>query len=289
MGYRSSFMGSMTPMVSNIIIVSILCFLLNEFSGRFLSPIFALYPPLALTNGFIWQFATYLFLHGNLWHLLFNLLALWMFGNPLEGIWGSKRFLRYFFITGIGAGIASSILDFHSPPIVGNSGAIYGILVAFAITFPETEILAFLFFPMKAKHFVVLLGAIELYSSFQSSAGSNIAHIAHLSGAVIGYFILRPPPFNFQELMKRFQQKRKTQGYNKGDKSRPFTLLTGSSKTDLNKTNSNPLLSQLSDDFQAKVDAVLDKIRLHGMQSLSPEERRILELASDRLKEKRDQ
>jgi membrane associated rhomboid family serine protease len=215
-----------------------------------------------------WQFITYMFLHGNFMHLLFNMFALWMFGYALENIWGPKRFLMYYFITGIGAALvhylvihfqihptvlriddiianptAPAIFDFitnntlqinqysgdiyaqsqklqealealtynpdnrqalliarnffvdyreyfmNLPNVIGASGAVFGILLAFGMLFPNTLIFIYFFFPIKAKYFVILYGLIELFYGFTGS-DSNVAHFAHLGGMIFGFFLI---------------------------------------------------------------------------------------------------
>ncbi|MGA1839726.1 MAG: rhomboid family intramembrane serine protease [bacterium] len=158
-----------------------------------LNPLFGL-TPLFFWRGFIWQPVTYIFLHGGITHIFFNLFALWMFGSDLEYRWGTRFFIKYFFITGIGAGLCSAIFTFYSPiPIIGASGAIYGILLAFALTYPDRDILLIFFpYPIKAKYFALIFGLIEFVSSI-SARKDGIAHMAHLGGMVIGYIYLEYP------------------------------------------------------------------------------------------------
>lgn len=274
--YYASFNRSISPMVLNLIVISSVCFLINAASNDFLIYYFGLLPAAVVKSGWVWQLGTYLFLHGDIWHLVFNMLALWMFGSPIEGIWGGKRFLRYFLITGIGAGIASVIFSFNSGFIIGCSGAVYGVLAAFAVMFPEAELLVFFLFPMKAKHYCLLFGAIELFFSL-SSPGSHIAHIAHLSGMVIGYFILKPPRSLFNILKKRAS-------FNK----KKLSFLKKPKHLNIVPPKKQATTKPLEDEFQTTVDSVLDKIRIHGIDSLSKEERKILESASSRLKEQSD-
>jgi membrane associated rhomboid family serine protease len=216
-----------------------------------------------------WQFVTYMFLHGDLWHLAFNMLALWMFGYMLENIWGPKRFLIYYFVTGFGAALihylvvfieinptvtllnqlianptVPGIFDFITsntlqisqysgdiyiqmqkfqdaletlavnpdnrqamqtavnfltdyreyflslPNVIGASGAVFGILLAFGMLFPNVLIYVYFLFPIKAKYFVILYGAAELFLGLRGS-DSNIAHFAHLGGMIFGFFLIR--------------------------------------------------------------------------------------------------
>ena len=152
---------------------------------------FGLVPALVTHNLMIWQFVTYMFLHGGLFHILFNMLMLFMFGNEMERYWGSRRFLTYYMITGIGAGICSWIVGMGSEiPIIGASGAIYGLLLAYGLTFPNRIILLGLLIPVKAKWLVIILGAIAFVSSIEG-ANTGVAHIAHLGGMLVGYLFLK--------------------------------------------------------------------------------------------------
>ena len=142
----------------------------------------------------LWQPITYMFMHANFSHLLFNMFALWMFGYVLENFWGTKRFLIYYFVCGIGAALLTMLLSatglmsgFHNT--VGASGAVYGILLAFGMMFPEERIYLYFFVPIKAKWFVIIFAAIELIQGvFYTSDG--IAHFAHLGGMVFGLLLI---------------------------------------------------------------------------------------------------
>ena len=152
---------------------------------------FGLTPALVIHKFYIWQPFTYLFLHGTFWHILFNMFALWMFGSELAQRWGARRFLSYYFFTGVGAAIFNIIVQPSLElPTIGCSGAIYGILLAFAIYFGERTVLFALIIPMKAKWMVVIMGAIEFLSALQTG-GSAISHVAHLGGMLFGYIYLR--------------------------------------------------------------------------------------------------
>src|SRR5215467_9342369 len=140
----------------------------------------------------IWQLFTYQFLHGGVFHLVFNMLALWMFGSPLESDWGTRRFLRYYFICGVGAGLfdlALSLLLGGGRPTIGASGAIYGVLLAFGVCYPEQTVLMNFLFPIKAKYMVMIYAAIALYSSM--SVNSGVSNIAHLGGMAVGFVYLK--------------------------------------------------------------------------------------------------
>jgi membrane associated rhomboid family serine protease len=158
-------------------------------NDRFVS-LFGLVPWLVL-HGWVWQPVTYLFLHGDAFHILFNMLALWMFGTTLEQDWGSRRFLNYYFLTGIGAGILTFLVSIHSrTPTIGASGAIYGLLLAYGILHPNRLLLIWGIVPVKAKWLVLAFGVMELWSSWHST-GDGLAHIAHLGGMLFGLAYLK--------------------------------------------------------------------------------------------------
>ncbi len=149
-------------------------------------------PVLVLTKYYVWQFGSYMFLHGDFFHIFLNMYALMLFGLPVEQLWGSKKFVFYYFFTGIGAGIVIFLMNVLLGgagayiPTIGASGAVFGLLLAFGILFPDVELLVFFFIPMKAKFLVVLYGGIELFALISSGTSSNVSHIGHLGGIVFG-------------------------------------------------------------------------------------------------------
>ncbi|RBP53639.1 rhomboid family intramembrane serine protease [Arenicella xantha] len=151
-------------------------------------------------NFAVWQLLTHMFLHGSVTHLLFNMIALWSFGRVLERVWGNRRFLVFFLVCGVGAAVISMLVDAlilgrpFSGYMVGASGAIYGVLVAFALLFPNFKIiLLFLPVPIAAKYFVPVLLLIDLTAGFTgfSIFGYNIAHFAHVGGAIVGFVMVQ--------------------------------------------------------------------------------------------------
>lgn len=142
-------------------------------------------------NRAFWQPVTYLFLHGGFFHVVFNLFALWMFGSDLERLWGGKQFLFYYFLTGIGAGLFDVLLQPSARSVtIGCSGAVYGLLLAYGLLFPDRPIFLWFIIPIKAKWFVVIMGGIEFVSSL-SAPGSGVSHVAHLGGMLFGFLYLR--------------------------------------------------------------------------------------------------
>lgn len=180
-----------TPAVKIIIITCIVAFLLDGLpGGPSFTAKFGLTPALVIHNFYLWQLVTYIFLHGSLMHILFNMLALWMFGSELESTWGIRQFTKFFFICGIGAGLLTVLLSPNSNSVtIGASGAIYGILAAYGILFPNRMII-FYVFPIRAKWFVLGLGVIAFISSL-SATGGGIAHVAHLGGMLCGLVYLK--------------------------------------------------------------------------------------------------
>ena len=162
--------------------------------------------PRAVTHLFaVWQLVTYMFLHdpNGVGHILINMLILWMFGVTLENTWGTKRFLQYYFVCGVGAAICvvllATLLGNAESRTIGASGAIFGLLLAFGVLFPDAQILFMLIFPMKAKYCVMIYGAIEFLSTWQS-AGDGVSHVAHLGGMAFGYFYLRSNVFKLRPM-----------------------------------------------------------------------------------------
>ena len=237
MNYRPTQFSYLPEVVKNLLIINGLFFLATYVMGSSFDLNLVKY--LGLHN---WQsqdfrphqLVTHLFMHGGVWHILFNMFALWMFGNQLENVWGGKRFLTYFMITGLGAAALhlgvnqlqislveakmtaeqismvakdgykalSNGMNFTDPlmrelntlyhtPTVGASGAVFGVLLAFGMLFPNTLIYIYFAFPIKAKYFVMIYGAIELWSGIQNNPNDNVAHFAHLGGMIFGYFLIK--------------------------------------------------------------------------------------------------
>ncbi len=195
-GYSS---GYFPPAVKWLLVSNVAVFLVQffgvAFSGRDpLRPWFGLAPWQVLGQAYLWQLATYLFLHGGVMHILFNMFTLWMFGAELERDWGTRGFLRYYFLCGIGAGIcviAANLMvgDLYTRAI-GSSGAIYGLLMAYGVLYPDRTVLFSFLFPIKAKYFVMIIGAVAFLGSF-GAAGSGVSHVAHLGGMLFGYVYLK--------------------------------------------------------------------------------------------------
>lgn len=189
-----------------LLIVNVAIFLVTFLSaGTAIQEIFsyfALVPVVVVKWFWVWQLVTYLFLHGDFNHILWNMLTLWMFGKDLEQAWGTRRFLQFYFICGIGAGLCVVVGNylFGNPngATIGSSGAIYGILLAYAVLFPDVTMLFGFLIPIKVKYFVMIIGAIAFLSTFRS-VNSNVSNIAHLGGMLFAYVYLKVPRlFSFQ-------------------------------------------------------------------------------------------
>jgi membrane associated rhomboid family serine protease len=192
------------PVIKSLILINAIIFFLDVFFfGIYrigdvpLIYYFAKYfylQPIESGNFYIWQLITYQFIHGGVWHLFFNLFALWMFGVELESIWGSRKFLTFYLLSGIGAGLFQLFVAplFSEPsPTIGASGAIFGVLAAYGFTFPDRPVFMFpIFIPIPAKFFVILYAGLAFLLGITGSAG-NVAHIAHLGGAVTGFLLLK--------------------------------------------------------------------------------------------------
>jgi membrane associated rhomboid family serine protease len=153
----------------------------------------ALTVTMAVRGLYVWELFTYMFVHGGIWHLLFNMFALWMFGTQLERDWGTRRFLKYYFYCGIAAGVCVLIVNLllhdEGTATLGASGAILGVLVAYGVCYPNQTVLMNFLFPIKAKYMVMIYAAIELLSTFGPNTG--VSTVAHLGGMAFGYLYLK--------------------------------------------------------------------------------------------------
>ena len=214
--------------------------------------IFWLYQPLAIGKLWLWQFVTYMFLHSvsSPWHIIFNMLVLWMFGSEVERAMGTKKFLTMYFTAGIFAGIFGCLFTPNNP-IIGASGAIFAVEVAFAMLFPNTTVVLIFFpFPIKAKYLVMAFAGITVISCILP-VGGNTAHFAHLGGLIYGFLFIRYEP-RFSRSLLSWQNQQQKKEYQK------------------------------EDDIKRQVDVLLDKVNLGGMKSLSRRERNFLVSASKR-------
>ena len=218
--------------------------------------LFWLYQPLAIGKLWLWQFVTYMFLHSvsDPWHIIFNMLVLWMFGSEVEKAMGTRRFLTMYFTAGIFAGIFGCLFTPNNP-ILGASGAIFAVEIAFAMFYPNATIIFFVF-PIKAKYLVTIFAGITVFNCLMPTGG-NVAHFAHLGGLLYGFLFIRYEP-RFTNFIISRQNQQKENEYRKEEEVRKV------------------------------VDALLDKVNRTGMKSLTRRERSYLKNASKRYRKMRD-
>lgn len=296
----------MPAMTKNLLIVNFLAFIATwvlQLRGIDLTSLFGLHFFLA-SDFQIYQFVTYMFLHGGLTHIFFNMFALWMFGSVIERVWGPKKFLFYYMVCGIGAGFVQEIVQYANYMIegiaayqyvnaggvqmstgayinlwttIGASGAVYAILLAFGMIFPNERLFIIPFpFPIKAKWLVAGYIAIELFSAM-SGPGDGVAHMAHLGGMLFGFLLIRywqnhPDSSQrfgrsrgqeFFDSMKRRYEQRQQQSHMKAE------------HTDARRESDEEYNARQRKN-QEEIDAILDKIRKSGYDSLTKEEKQKL-------------
>jgi len=261
----------LTPAVKNLILANGIIYLMTILSAgaqQFFITNFALFPRDVFSEFKIWQLVSYMFLHdpSGIMHILFNVIFLWMFGSDLEREWGNREFLKYYFITGIGAGLINIIISSTTnAPTIGASGAIYGIMLAYALRYPEREIYLYFLIPVKIKYFMGFLILVSFFSTFGSS-GDGIAHAAHLGGIVVGYAYLR---YGF--LLHKIK--------------------SGIGKNITNKYKFNPNMkftkggADKTEYYRRVMDQLLDKMNKVGYLNLSEDERDLLNESSQYLRE----
>lgn len=293
-------MRSIPTITKNLLIINILAYFLTyvlEMQGINLNSMLGLHFFMA-SKFEVYQLFTYMFLHGGFQHLFFNMFALWMFGCVVERTWGGKKFLFYYISCGMGAGLIQELAQFarysmdglgnyqqvmldsvQTMPMdmylnmwttVGASGAIYGILLAFGMLYPENRIFIFPFpVPIKAKWFVVIYAAIELFMALTTS-GDGVAHVAHLGGMLFGFLMIKY--WNNQKFYTEIKDDKKDKYHNPnmhvhqgdGEKKRDWDFNLQKKKK------------------QAEIDAILDKIRRSGYESLTEQEKQKLFDASNK-------
>lgn len=189
---RGGFMSNVPKAVKHIILINVCMLVLTMLDGPLMDRLFALNPITFIYKP--WQLVTCMFMHGSIGHLFFNMYTLYLFGSVLENIWGTKKFLTFYFITGIGAGLFNILIQHltgNFALMIGASGAIYGILMGYAMLYPDS-VLTLLFPPvsLKAKWFVLIFAGIELLLGLSNNPADNVAHFAHLGGLVFAFLLL---------------------------------------------------------------------------------------------------
>ena len=299
-------MNNMPAMTKNLLIVNFLAFIATwvlQLRGIDLTSLLGLHFFMA-SNFHFYQFFTYMFLHGGLTHIFFNMFALWMFGSVIERVWGPKKFLFYYITCGVGAGIVQEIVQYADYTIqgiaayqyvsaggvqmttdayinlwttIGASGAVYAILLAFGMIFPNERLFIIPFpFPIKAKWLVVGYIGIEMFSAM-SGPGDGVAHMAHLGGMLFGFLLIRywqkhPDSSQrfgrsrgqefFDNMKRRYEQRQQS--------GRPTDAPRDPRRETDQEYNARKRKNQ------EEIDAILDKIRKSGYDSLTKEEKQKL-------------
>ena len=253
----------MLPGVKNLVVANGAVFLLGMLAGPQFYQHFGLVPKLVVEQRWVWQPLTYMFVHGGFFHVFFNVFMLWMFGMAVESAWGTKEFLKFYFICGVGVALVTILIDRHSMiPLIGASGAVYGLLVAFAMLYPDAVIYLYFFIPVKAAHMAILCGLVEFFA-MATDANQGIARFAHLTGMVIGYVYIRW----WWVLKLRLQSA--SGGMIPESPARPARRARPKPVPEANMEN---------------VDRILDKILSNGLDSLTEDERGVMRRYSDRMK-----
>ncbi|HEY1407238.1 MAG TPA: rhomboid family intramembrane serine protease [Spirochaetota bacterium] len=266
--------GPLTPAVKFLLICNFAIFIIQQivalFSPELIDSLFGLSYYGIAQHHFFWQIFTYMFLHGGWIHIFFNLFSLWVFGGDLEQLWGSRRFISYYLFAGVGAGIFITLMNVfmttRNPalgfvPTVGASGAIYALLLAYGMIWPNREVLVYFLFPVKIKYLLIFFGLIEFFGTLNSIRGveGNISHIGHIGGLFTGFIIL-------------MAYRRKHPAYRSSSSLFSFVA---------RKIRNRRKQKLITTRIQAKetIDRLLDKIAKQGMSSLSHAEKKELEWA----------
>ena len=296
-------------MTKNLLVINILAFIATwvlKNSGVDLNALLGLHFFKA-SDFRVYQFVTYMFLHGGFTHILFNMFALWMFGSVIERVWGPKKFLFYYIVCGVGAGIVQEMVQYGSYvyqglaayqyvnmggmqismdsyinlwTTIGASGAVYGILLAFGMIFPNERLFIIPFpFPIKAKWLIVGYIAIELFSAM-SGPGDGVAHMAHLGGMLFGFLLIRywqkhPDSSQrfgrssgqefFDNLRRKYEERQRNQ-----------RMHAEQTRWEEQRRETDEEYNQRQRKNQEEIDAILDKIRKSGYDSLTKEEKQKL-------------
>jgi membrane associated rhomboid family serine protease len=259
-----------TPWVLRIIIANGVIYLLELTMGQALLELLALYPVAVLSRP--WTLITYMFLHDprGIGHIFFNMLTLYFFGPAVEGRIGGSHFLRLYFISGLVGGLLSVIVTPHSPiSIIGASGAVFGVSLAFAYYWPRQPIYIWGVFPIEARWLVVIMTVLSLGGAWMNTGG-GVAHLAHLGGFAGGYLYLKYAERRAKASMRDFQTRMKTPAPKVETSSQALDRWRRINRDQLHEVN------------RAELDRVLDKISASGLASLTPAEREFLDRFSSR-------
>ena len=302
-------MNNIPTMTKNLLVINVLAYLATvvlERSGIDLNALMGLHFFMA-SDFHVYQFLTYMFLHGSFTHILFNMFALWMFGSVIERVWGPKKFLFYYIVCGVGAGIVQELVQYGNYvaqglsayqyvnmggaqismdtyinmwTTIGASGAVYGILLAFGMIFPNERLFIIpIPFPIKAKWLIVGYIAIELFSAM-TGPGDGIAHMAHLGGMLFGFLLIRywrKHPGGSQHFGRSYGQEFFANMKRKYDeRQRNQRMHAEQTRWEETRRETDEEYNERQRKNQEEIDAILDKIRKSGYDSLTKEEKQKL-------------
>mgnify|MGYP000246418029 FL=1 len=266
--YKSQFF---TDAIRTLVLVNVVVYLLQSLSGKedVFFRLFGLVPSSFLSELMIWQPFTYMFFHAPFYssvgisHILLNMLGLWVFGRELEQAWGKNNFLKYYFVTGIGSGLVTFLFQINSDsPVIGASGAVYGVLLAYGLSYPNRMLYIWGIIPVKSLWLVIIMGAIAFFGLLGNADG--ISHVTHISGMVIGYFMLNKK-WRWRELLFKIRKK-----------TIEFQV----------QRHEEKVAKKIM--FKKDIDLILDKIQKEGFTSLTSKEKNKLYNASKNMSKQKE-
>ena len=266
--YKSQFF---TDAIRTLVLVNVVVYVLQSLSGKedVFFRLFGLVPSSFLSELMIWQPFTYMFFHAPFYssvgisHILLNMLGLWVFGRELEQAWGKNNFLKYYFVTGIGSGLVTFLFQINSDsPVIGASGAVYGVLLAYGLSYPNRMLYIWGIIPVKSLWLVIIMGAIAFFGLLGNADG--ISHVTHISGMVIGYFMLNKK-WRWRELLFKIRKK-----------TIEFQV----------QRHEEKVAKKIM--FKKDIDLILDKIQKEGFSSLTSKEKNKLYDASKNMSKQKE-
>ena len=266
--YKSQFF---TDAIRTLVLVNVIVYILQSLSGKedMFFRLFGLVPSSFLSELMIWQPFTYMFFHAPFYssvgisHILLNMLGLWVFGRELEQAWGKNNFLKYYFVTGIGSGLVTFLFQINSDsPVIGASGAVYGVLLAYGLSYPNRMLYIWGIIPVKSLWLVIIMGAIAFFGLLGNADG--ISHVTHISGMVIGYFMLNKK-WRWRELLFKIRKK----------------IIEFQVQRHEEKVAKKIMLKK-------DIDLILDKIQKEGFSSLTSKEKNKLYDASKNMSKQKE-
>lgn len=285
-GARMAFGGfQLTPVVKMLLIANVAIFVLQTLIPNVLDYWGAFNTHLAFKNFQIWRMVTYMFLHGSVSHLFFNMFALWMFGTAIEALWGPRTFLIYYLVCGLGGALLYglfALMGFGGGWMLGASGAVMGLLLAYGMTYPNNLVFLFGIVPIKAKYLVILVGLMDLLSVPKND---NVAHLAHLGGLLAGFIFIQT---TIPSLRRKIFGGSLSATWKRAQAKQRMRVVRPEQSSDSHSGNHHgghggfgrhrrPRGS--GDTDQAQIDQILDKISRDGLQSLTDEEQELLRRA----------